>query len=157
MAYGSVTGVARLNSHLTDGYSATSLPTAQAVAEWIEQGAAALDMTLAKAGYAAPAPVAAVCYPTLTRLNNLFAAATAEASTNIAQGEGETRSDKLWQQYRAELKDLLAGDLTAVGLTRAATTGARARVSSLPLRRYDGYAVHADTGSASEYAQDDGV
>lgn len=152
MAYGSVTGAARINSHLIGGYTATSLPTASAVAEWVEQGASAIDLALARAGYATPVPAAAQAYPTLTRLNNLYAAAAAEESTNIILGEGETRSEKLWSRYRSELKDLLAGDLTLVGVARQATAPARGRVSSLPLRRYDGYARHADTVAGAEYA-----
>ena len=146
MAYGHVTGVARINSHLTDGYSADSLPTANAVAEWIEQGASAIDLALTNAGYVTPVSHAAAVFPALARLNNLYAAAAAEESTNILLGSGETRSEKLWTRYREELKALLAGDLTLSGVYRRSAEGdpARRRVSSLPLRRYDGYAVNAD-------------
>jgi hypothetical protein len=155
MAYGSVTGVARINSHATGGYTAASLPTATAVAEWLEQGATAVDLALAKAGYGTPVSSAAQAYPYLVRLNNLWAAAAAESSTNQALGEAETRSDGLWQMYRDELRELLDGDLTLVGLTRSGTAPVRRRVSSLPLRRYDGFAKNADEVRASEYAQDD--
>lgn len=156
MAYGSVTGVARINSHLTDGYTASTLPTQAAVTEWLDQGRAALDLALAKAGYSVPVTNTAACYPVLVRLNNLFAAASAESSTNIGgDGTGETRSEKLWALYRDGLNELLDGDLTLAGLTRATSAPVRRRVSSLPLRRYDGYATNADDVSASEYAQGD--
>jgi hypothetical protein len=156
MAYGSVTGVARINSHLTGGYTASSLPSAVAVSEWLEQGQANIDIALAKAGYSAPVVSTATVYPYIVRLNNLWAAAVAEASTNIGiNGDAETRSDKLWQQYRDELRELLDGDLTLVGLSRSASMPVRRRVSSLPLRRYDGFAVNAEEVAASEYAQDE--
>lgn len=152
--YGSETGVEQVNSHFIGGYTATSVPTAAAVAAWLGQGYAHLNLLLAQAGYQTPVAPSAGAYPFLVRLNNLFAAACAEEATNISTaGPGEeTRSEKLWNQYRAGVKELLAGDLTAAGLSRAATAPVRARVRSLELRRRDGYAHHFDPTN-SEYAQ----
>ena len=55
----------------------------------------------------------------LTRLNDLYAAACAEQATNISTaGPGEeTRSEKLWKEYQRGLTDLMAGDMTLLGLT----------------------------------------
>ena len=151
MAYGSVTGVARINSHLAGGYSVSSTPTAAAVTEWLEQGNAAVDMTLAKAGYSIPVASTAAVYPVIVRLNNLYAAACAEQSTNIGLGDAETRSNKLWAQYKDELASLLDGDLTLVGLSRANTAPAMRYMRSKELRRRDGYAHRFDEGN-TEYA-----
>jgi hypothetical protein len=97
-------------------------------------------------------PTAAACYPTAIRLNNLWAAAVAEQSTNIGlNGDAETRSEKLWAQYKAELADLLAGDLSLVGLTTNANANVRRSVRSMELRRRDGYAQRFDS-SNTEYA-----
>jgi hypothetical protein len=151
--YGSETGVEAINAHLTDGYGAATLPTSAQVATWLEQGYAHLNLLLAKAGYSTPVSATVTLYPFLTRLNNLYAAACAEQSTNISTaGPGEeTRSAALWTQYRAELADLLDGDLTLAGLTRATTAPVRRRVGSLELRRRDGYAHRFDSEN-SEYA-----
>lgn len=151
MAYGSVTGVSRINSHLTGGYTASSLPTQAAVVEWLEQGEATVNAALAKAGYQTPVATTAAVYPVIVRLNNLWAAAVAEASTNIGLGDAETRSDKLRAQYRDELKELLDGDLTLAGLTRAPSAPVRRNVRSVELRRRDGYAHRFDEGN-TEYA-----
>ena len=154
MAYGSVTGVARVNSHLTGGYSGTSLPTASAVAEWLEQGTAAINVALAKAGYTTPVSDSAAVYPYIVRLCNLWAAAVAEQSTNQALGETETRSEKLWQQYKDELAELLDGDLTLVGLTQSTATPVNAGMRSREMRRRDGWAKRFDPHN-SEYATGD--
>ena len=151
MAYGSVTGVSQINSHLVGGYTASSLPTQAAVTEWLTQGAAAVNAALAKAGYSTPVSVTAACYPLIVRLNNLWAAAVAEASTNIGvDGTSETRSDKLWKQYRDELSDLLSGDLTLAGLTHSTSAPTRRGIRSLEMRRRDGYASRFDPAN-TEY------
>lgn len=152
MAYGSVTGVGRINSHLVGGYTTSSLPTATAISEWLEQGQSQIDVALAKAGYSVPVSSSVTCYPYIVRLNNLWAAAVAEAATNIGlNGDAETRSDKLWEQYRAELKALLDGDLTLAGLSRSANVPVRRSVRSLEMRRRDGYAQRFDEHN-TEYA-----
>ena len=94
----------------------------------------------------------------LTRLNDLYGAACAEQATNISTGGPgeETRSEKLWKEYSAGLTDLLAGDLTLVGLTPVAPASGevatRPRIRTFQTRNYDGYAINADTASAGEYA-----
>jgi len=138
-------GVEGINAHLVDGYTATSTPNSTQIATFLAQGAAALDAAIAKAGCSTPVASTAACYASLVRLNDLYAAACAEQAVNISTaGPGEeTRSDKLWKQYRQEFTDFFSGDLTGLGLTLT-TTQARRRVRSLPLRHYDGYAQYAD-------------
>lgn len=156
-SYGTEQGVEAINSHKAGGYTPTSTPTALAVSQFLEQGYAYLNMALAKLGYSTPVSASAGCYPLLARLNNLFAAAAAEQSTNISTaGPGEeTRSDKLWRQFKDELDMLLGGDLTYVGLTLVPTTTTRRnrQVRSLPLRRRDGFAQRYDP-DGTEYSGD---
>ncbi len=146
--YGSEQGVEGINAHMIGGYTVTTTPTSTQVATFLAQGAAMLDAAFAKAGYTTPVAAGAACYSIIVRLNDLYAAACAEQAVNISTaGPGEeTRSEKLWKQYKAELADFLAGDLTLVGLSLAATatTAPRKRVRSLPMRHYDGFAVNAD-------------
>ena len=151
--YGSRAGVEAVNSHLIGGYTSSTVPTVSAVGSWLEQGYAALNVALAKAGCAVPISTGAACYDLLVRLNNLYAAACAEQSVNISTaGPGEeTRSEKLWRQYKDELGALLTGDLSLAGLTPATTASPRRRVRSLELRRRDGYAKRFDATN-SEYA-----
>ena len=145
--YGSEQGVEGINAHMVGGYTATTTPTSTQVATFLTQGAAMLDAAIAKAGYTTPVAATVACYQIIVRLNDLYAAASAEQSVNISTaGPGEeTRSEKLWKQYRAELTDFLAGDLTLAGLSRTASTASpRKRIRSLPLRHFDGYAVNSD-------------
>jgi hypothetical protein len=146
--YGSEQGVEGINAHMVGGYTATTTPTSTQVATFLAQGAAALDAAFAKAGYTTPVAASVACYSIIVRLNDLYAAACAEQAVNISTaGPGEeTRSEKLWKQYKTELTDFLSGDLTLAGLSLAATaaTAPRQRIRSLPLRKYDGYAANAD-------------
>ena len=151
--YGSESGVEAINAHLTTGYTGASVPNALALVGWLEQGYSYLNLVLAKAGYTTPVASTVACYPLLTRLNNLYAAACAEQATNISTaGPGEqTRSEKLWAQFKDELGLFLDGDLTLAGLSRLATAPVRRRVRSLELRRRDGYASAFDPDN-TEYA-----
>lgn len=149
--YGSEAGVEGINAHMIGGYTASTTPTSTQVATWLTQGAATLDAAIARAGYTTPVASTVAGYQILVRLNDLYAAACAEQSVNISTaGPGEeTRSEKLWKQYKTELNDLLTGDLTLLGLSLTVSTASpRKRIRSLPLRHYDGYAVNAD---ASDY------
>src|SRR5512137_217077 len=103
--YGSEAGVEAINSHAVGGYTSLTMPTSTAVAAWLEQGASMIDNALAKAGYATPVAATAACYQAVVRLNNLYAAACAEQSVNISEAMPgqETRSDKLWKNYRLEM------------------------------------------------------
>ena len=156
--YGNESGVEAINSHYIGGYSTSSTPTSQAVGVWLTQGYAALNMALKRAGYTTPVTSSAApeVYAMLTRLNDLYAAACAEQATNISTaGPGEeTRSEKLWKEYKDGLADLVAGDGTLLGLTLASTdtTPVRPRIRSLQMRHYDGFAINADEVSAGEYA-----
>jgi len=152
-SYGTEQGVEAINAHYVNGYGTASAPTALAVRQFLEQGYAYLNTVLAKLGYATPIASAVACYPLLQRLNNLYAAAATEQATNISTaGPGEqTRSEKLWAQFKDELGLFTEGDLTLAGLTRTATTPARRRVRSLELRRRDGYAAVQDPDN-TEYA-----
>jgi hypothetical protein len=145
--YGSENGVEGINAHMVGGYTASTTPSSAQIATFLAQGAATLDAAIARAGYTTPVAATVACYPVVVRLNDLYAAACAEQAVNISTaGPGEeTRSEKLWKQYRAELADFLAGDLALAGLFRTASTASpRRRVRSLPLRHYDGYAVNSD-------------
>lgn len=158
--YGSPAGVQAINSHYIGGYNTGTAPTAISISTWLSQGYAKLNLALKRAGYVTPVTSAAApeVYDVLTRLNDLYAAACAEQATNISTaGPGEeTRSEKLWKEFNAELADLLnGGDLTLLGLalvTPTVATGARPRIRSFQTRHYDGYAINADTASAGEYA-----
>lgn len=153
-SYGTEQGVEAINAHYVTGYGSASVPTALAVQQFLEQGYAYLNVVLAQRGYVTPVASTVACYPLLQRLNNLYAAAATEQATNISTaGPGEqTRSEKLWAQFKDELGLFTAGDLTAAGLTLApVTTTARTRVRSLELRRRDGYAAVQDPDN-TEYA-----
>ena len=132
--YGSETGVEAINSHFISGYTTTTAPTSLNIGVWLSQGYATLNMALKRAGYVTPITAAAApeVYDVLTRLNDLYGAACAEEATNISTaGPGEeTRSEKLWKEYRAGLADLLTGDLTLLGV--AVTVTASGEVSSRP-------------------------
>lgn len=156
--YGSELGVEAINSHLIGGYTVSSVPTSTAVGTWLDQGYAALNLALKRAGYNAPitSTAAPYVYPVLTRLNDLYAAACAEQATNISTaGPGEeTRSEKLWKEYQAGVADLITGDLTLLGLTLttpATETGARPRIRSFQTRNYDGFAINSDSAAGGEY------
>jgi hypothetical protein len=151
--YGSETGVEAINAHLKGGYTTTSVPTSAQIAGFLDDGYSAINSRLAVLGYAVPVPSGATCYNAIVRLNNLFAAATAEEAVNIstAEPEGETRSQRLWRRYESEFKALLAGDLTLVGLSKSSSAPARRRVRSVEMRRRDGYAHRFDSDN-TEYA-----
>lgn len=157
--YGSEYGVEAINSHYSGGYTTGTAPTALAVNTWLTQGYAKLNLALKRAGYVTPVTRAAApeVYDVLTRLNDLYAAACAEQATNISTGGPgeETRSEKLWKEFNAELVDLLAGDMTLLGLTLVTPSSgvvSRPRIRTFQTRNYDGYAINADTASAGEYA-----
>ena len=152
-SYGTRYGVEAVNSHFTGGYTSATHPTDTAVAQWLAEGYAHLNVALAKAGYTTPVGTSATCYAVLTRLNNLYAAAEAERAVNIgATAETETRAAVLWRLYTDGLKELLDGDLTLVGLAHASTAPVRRGIRSTQMRHYDGYAVNADTAAEGEYA-----
>lgn len=150
MAYGTEAGVEAINAHFIGGYTTSTTPSAAQVAGFLADGYAALNLRLAYAGYSVPVLSSASVYGVLTRLNNLYAAACAEEAQNISASlEPEARSAMLWARYQNELDALLSGDLTLVGAARNTAAPARRRIRSLPLRRYDGYALAADDDSAS--------
>jgi hypothetical protein len=151
--YGSETGVEAINAHLVGGYTTTSVPTSTQVATYLSDGYSAINARLAMAGYSTPVAATVACYDAIARLNNLFAAASAEEATNISSAgpEGESRSQRLWARYETEFTSLLGGDLTQAGLSKAATAPVRKRVRSVELRRRDGYAHRFDSDN-TEYA-----
>jgi hypothetical protein len=149
MTYGSLAGVEGINAHMQDGYTPESTPSMGQVVTFLADGAAALDAELAKAGYVTPIVDTVACYRVIARLNNLFAAASAEEAVNLtsAGDGGETRSQRLWAMYLRDLAAFLGGDLTTVGLTRTTTAPVRRSVRSLSMQRRDGYS----TGYTDEY------
>lgn len=153
-SYGSVQGVEAVNAHRIGGYSYATVPTVGQVDAFLADGYAKINVALAIAGYTVPVTdTAATCYDCLARLNNLFAAACAEQATAVSTGgpESEARSAVLFQQYRDELKELLAGDLSKAGLASTTTaTGGNRYVRSRELRRRDGYAHRFDAAN-TEY------
>lgn len=151
-AYGSLSGVEALNAHFVGGYKENTTPSNSEVEGFLVDGYAAINFALAKAGYAVPISEEAAAYPSATRLNNLFAAASAEGSINTSiAGLGEkTRAQQLWEMYQSELKEFMRGDLSLVGVytsgTVSTTRGARSRL----LKKTDGYSNRAHT--QSEYS-----
>lgn len=155
--YGSEAGVEAINAHFTGGYTASTIPTSTQVATFLSDGYAALNLRLAAAGYTTPA-VSGTAFDVLARLNNLYGAACAEEAVNLSTAgmAEESRSQRLWGRYDAELNALLAGDLTLAGLTMASGAKPRRGIRSLATRRRDGFAEHFDNDN-TEYgsANDD--
>jgi hypothetical protein len=154
--YGSEAGVEAINAHFIGGYTSATQPTSTQVATFLSDGYAALNLRLSLAGYSMPA-TSGTAYDVLARLNNLYAAACAEEAVNLSTAgmAEESRSQRLWGRYDAELGALLAGDLTLAGLTMASTAKPRRGIRSLAMRKRDGYAEHFDNdnteyGSASD-------
>ncbi len=150
MSYGSVSGVSALVPAAgTLGTSST--PTSAQVTEWLAQGSARIDRALSSAGYSIPVASTATVHAELTALANLYGAAHVLTARGLdsANGEAENRADVWLGRFDETLKALAASDLSALGVSSAATpTGVNAgrrRVRTLQLRRIDGFA-DLDTG-----------
>lgn len=149
MSYGSVAGVSALVP-AAGTLGASSTPTSAQVAEWLAQGGARIDRALSNAGYSVPVASTATVYAELTALANLYGAAHVLMARGLdtTNGEEENRADVWLKRFNETLKALAASDLSALGVSLAATTGVNAgrrRVRTLQLRRIDGYA-DLDTG-----------
>lgn len=151
-SYGSVDGVAAIVQNLTP--SASSHPTSDEITAWLEQGCAVINRYIATAGYSVPVGSGAALHHELVALNNLYAAAYTKRSQEVdAQtGEEEKRSEIWLREFHAQLSELAASNLAAMGATPlpSTTPGRRRRIRTLQLRRVDGYSG-AYEGAAAGY------
>lgn len=148
MAYGTTAGVEALLPAIAP-LTAYSLPMLAQVTNWLTQGAAIIDRTLAGAGYVTPVGLASGIYPELTALNELYAAAiTARArGLDAVQAENENRSDSWLEQFYQQLTAIAATDLSRLGvevLPSAVVAAGRSRLRFTQLKRVDGYSARYD-------------
>lgn len=151
--YGSADGVkAIVPAAAPSGFSTSTTPTLAQVTTWLEEGYSIINQYLSSANYVVPVSASADAYPSLTALNNLYAAAyvIAARGLDVVQGQTENRSKMFFDQFYARLEELVKQDLTDLGVTlRPAPATRRRRIRSLQLRRVDGYSYKA-TGEAAE-------
>ena len=132
----------------------------RSVTQWLAEGYAVINRYVASAGYTVPIAAAATVYAELTGLENLYAAAYIKRALGIdlATGDNADSSEQWLTQFFAQLKDLTAGDLTALGVSIIVTTTAtqrRPRLRSMQLRRVDGYSgTHEGATTPYEYTSD---
>ncbi|MDP9265943.1 MAG: hypothetical protein M3O91_07500 [Chloroflexota bacterium] len=120
MAYCAVADVAALLQQ-QNGYTTTSVPTANQVQGFIDLITAEIDTTLKQAGYTVPIATAAAPYNAATALsvlklaNMLGAGALAQQATGgpleLADVRGGARSSSYWHQYRDVMDRILKGEL----------------------------------------------
>lgn len=139
--YGSVSGVSALVP-VVGTLDGSSVPNSVQVTAWLEQGYAIINRVLTGAGYSAPVSSSAAVYGELAALNNQFAAAHVIRARGLdtVQGTSEDRSVIWLEEFRQQLSDLAASDLSGAGVSLASTTSSgRRRIRSTQLRRVDGY------------------
>lgn len=142
--YGSTAGVQALVPQVTLG--ASSAPTTTQVTAWLTEGYAIINRYLGNGGYVAPVVQvsAPIIYDELSALNNLYAAAYVLRSQKIdsASGEGEDRAEVWLEDFWARLKELVASNLTVLGVTLIPVTPSSRprRIRTIQGRRIDGYA-----------------
>jgi hypothetical protein len=139
--YGSAEGARALVPSVTALGEATT-PTLGQVNQWLAQGYSVINRYLAAAGYTIPVVSSAAVYAELSGLNNLYAAAhiLRALGIDLTSGDREERSAEWLEDFHTRLKELVAGDLTGVGVTQVTkTTTRRRRIRTLQLRRIDGY------------------
>lgn len=139
--YGSANGVQAIVPAAGE-FAADSTPTVDQVTIWLAEGHSEINRYLSAAGYVTPASAGAQVYPSLTALNDLYAAAYVlrARGLDITQGREENRSGIMLKDFFKRLEALVAQDLTALGLSlRPPENLKRRRVRSLQLRRVDGY------------------
>lgn len=146
MTYGSEVGVEAINAHFVNGYTSTSTPSSDQIADFLADGYDYINARLAKAGYQTPVDSSASCYGVLRRLNNLFAAAAAEEATNVSTAveAQQSRSERLWRRFQYEFDDFLRGDLTLAGLVPAPAALPSRHVRAMSLYKRDGYSEYFD-------------
>lgn len=138
--YGSAAGV----NALVQSWNGTTNPTSAQVTNWLGEGYAKINRALGSAGYVTPATSGMAAYPELTSMENLYAAAYVLRSQAIdtASGQGEERSEVWLNDFYAQLKDLVASDLSLLGLSliaAATSPSRRRRLRTVQMRRVDGY------------------
>lgn len=139
--YGSAAGVQAIVP-AAGTFSATTTPASTQVTTWLAEGHSEINRYLSAAGYVVPADSGGDIYPTLTALNDLYAAAYVlrARGMDIIQGEEENRSEMMLKDFYKRLDMLAKQDLSALGLTlRAAPAQRRRRIRTLQLRRVDGF------------------
>ena len=146
--YGSEAGVEALVPAVGD-IDATTTPTTTQLTAWLAQGYAVINRHLAGAGYEIPVASGAAVYDELVALNNQYGAIFVIRSRGIdsVTGEGESVSDQMWEDFREQLHEVAATDLTQLGVSLATTSGtaSRRRIRSMQLRRIDGYSGANET------------
>jgi hypothetical protein len=153
--YGSTAGTQAIVPTLGT-FGASSVPTSSQVSIWLEEGGARINRALATAGYVVPVASGAVVYAELTALNNLYAAAYAIRARGLDTGTGEDESrDVIWlREFDQRLADLVASDLSALGVTPV-TARPRRRLRTIQARRIDGYSGrHEGSTIAPDYVSD---
>lgn len=150
-SYGSTAGVEALVPAL--GTLGAGTPTSDEVTAWLEDGYAIINRYIGGSGYVVPVTSSEDLYEELRGLNNLYAAAQAMRARKIdtTSGEEENRAEIWLRDFWQQLRDMIAMDLTAAGLTATTTTTARRRrIRTLQLRRVDGYSG-AHEGEPEQY------
>jgi hypothetical protein len=146
--YGSILGVQALVPQAA--FDAQSNPTTQQVTAWLEEGAGIINRYLGSAGYVAPVVdgPTVVVMPELAGLNDLYAAAYVLRSQKIDSASGDQeRTSEVWlEDFWTRLRELVASNLSLVGVTllpvgaAGAPPGYPRRIRTLQARRIDGYA-----------------
>lgn len=144
MSYGSTVGVAAIvpAAATAGGFSATTTPTSTQVTTWLGEGYSIIHQYVSAAGYTVPVGASADAYPSLTALENLYAAAyTLRArGMDVVSGSNENKSETMLEDFFTRLKVLVSQDLTALGVTvRTSPRVQRRRVRSGQWRKVDGY------------------
>jgi hypothetical protein len=150
-AYGTIAGTQALLPAV-GLFGVAGAPTEAQALQWLDEGAAIINRSLASAGYAVPVVAGATVYAELTALNNLYAAAYVLLSQGLdtATGGEEQRSELWLNRFDARLAALVAADLTGVGATVATTSAVapRRRARFVQLKRIDGYSAPHDDVTA---------
>jgi len=145
--YGSVAGVEALIPAVAgSGFDGSSTPTSTEIDTWLDEGYSLINAALSGAGYSIPVSASADAYELLTALENLYGAAYALRAYGMEthHDEQENTSEVYLKDFRTRLKDLVAMDLTGMGVTLRPASSSRTRIRrlrSLQTRRIDGYSV----------------
>lgn len=149
MAYGTTEGVAARVPSLRIGQAAA--PDEVQVLQWLGEGTAWIDRTLAASGYTVP--VLAVNAPTLhvelVAIAEQYAAAQALRARGLDSltGASEERSTILMREVTQRLAGLAQQDLTYMGaIVQVSANRANRRLRSVQIRRIDGYSRGAEVG-----------
>jgi hypothetical protein len=122
------------------GLASTDVPDVNAVKAWLTQGYAIINRALASKGYTIPATTSMDVWPELQGLNNLYALHLWHQARGMdtGTGEGDTQAERVLRMFHAGLSDLLASDLTTVGMSLSSTKKRR-RLRTVQMRKVDGY------------------